>query len=426
MKKCLSLILMIAFILSTLSLSVSAADQKLPELNPPAHIALVHLNDSDSPTMHGFAYSIDSELVSFVDALNAAENNGAAEEFLAPFGLSDLFYTVQIDWALDDVKNKVSGWHYNAYWTYNDAFAGFGIDNEGHLRVSEWDHVDVGLVGGELIHTVRIFRNVPNDTRWNGDSETKMPGVKSQLRPSQYTYQDETLRIDLKKHTFYVRARIVCVGKKIGEQQYKVISASTWSQTASSGKSTKAPEPLTEDDITAPKINDLHISEKTFNGIPVAAYNLTVPDDLIQVSTQIAAADGAVQLETQARVTGDESWTDISDADRELRPGERFCPLSALTRPDRPMIRADAPIELRCRYRCSLPGQDDILSDWSAVISCGSLPPAATPDEATVDETPAGEQTHHPYLFVGIACAAAISAAVVFIVIRHRKKQHKS
>ena len=426
MKKCLSCILFITIFTGMFSVSASAAEQTLPALIPPTHIALVSLNDSDSPTAHGFSYSVDPELLDFVDALNAAENEGTAADFLAPYGLSDLFYALQIDWALDDVKDKVSGWHYNAFWTYNDAFGGFGIDDDGNVRVSDWDNVEIGLLGGEMIHTIRIFGNVPDDTRWNGDAETKTPGIKAQLNAKQYTYQDETLRIDLKKHTFYVRARIVCVGLKTGEEQHQVLAASKWSHTVSSGKSTKAPEPVTQEDLTAPEICDLRLSGKVINGFPVAAYTLAVPDDLIMCATQVAALDGEIRLETQARVMGDDTWTDVAAADRDLRPGERACPLSPLSNSDRPAIRSDMPIELRCRYVCSQSGQEDMLSDWSEVISYGSLPEVATPDEPTASSTPdEPSSSNDVYVYSGIICAVIAAIGILFFVIRRRKKQNR-
>ena len=422
-NKVIVMVLLLAVLLCPLR--VSAAEQKLPSLVPPDCVALLYLNGEDSPTTHSFSYSIDPDILRFVNALDAAVNDGSAAEFLAPYGYSDLFYTVQIDWALDNVKDKVSGWHSNGYWTYNKDFNCFGVDEDGSLRVSAWDLVDVGLVGGEMIRTVRILCGVPNDLYWNGDDETPMPGLKDQLKPSQYTYQDDTLHIDLKKHTFYIRARLVCVGKKIGDSQYTLAANSPWSETVASGKNGGKTEPPAAEELAVPVISDLHMSERNVSGNAVAAYTLTIPDELIALAAHAAVFDGEITLETQARIKGDAMWTALPDADRELDCGTMECPLLPLLSRSRPVILSDMPVELRCRYVCTVPGRDAVTSAWSqtiAYVPAAAQEPsaaAATPDEATADEPIAASSTGL-YVFLVLIGVLGIVAAAIIVIKRKR------
>ena len=131
-------------------------------------------------------------------------------------------------------------------------------------------------------------------------------------------------------------------------------------------------EVLRPGDIAAPVITGLRLTDKEFNDNPVVAFTLTVPDALQTQVTSVSAAGGAIYVEVCARVTGDTEWIMLQNSDRDVKPGEMESALLHLVTEERPNIPADTVIELRCRYFCSQPGQEDFFSDWSKIISFGT------------------------------------------------------
>ena len=374
MKKVLSAILVCILLLSCLTVFASAAESDLPfDLVPPAYVSAKWLEGNDSPTTTNLAFCLSNEMTTFFKNKETAHFDGTIEQFMKNIGCDDIWMEVQIDWAVDDVNDSVSGWHYTKYWDGDDYY-GLGKDSEGNSRCSEWDFVSAGGINNatETVQTVQVTRGVPNDDRWNGDPETHTPGVKDQLKPDQYTYdeENEALIIDYTKHTVYFRARFVVTVRIEGTPDKNYFSE--WSNIASVGKDGEKSDSLTKADVDAPVIADLHMTDKEFNDNPVVAFTLTVPDRLMKNSTKAAAGGGGIVIETEARVKGDTEWTLMGNTDWIIKSGEMECALLHLVNDSRPTIPKDTVIELRCRYRCDQPGLDDVYSDYSKIISFGT------------------------------------------------------
>ena len=461
MKKLLSALLVCFMLLSCVTvvayaeagddtpiLITAAPGGELPfELVPPANVTANWMEGGDSPTTTNIAYSLSNDMTTFFKQLEEANLEGSAEEFFSQYGISDLIITTQVDWAIDDVDDPVSGWHYTKYWD-KDPYYGFGYDDEGNMRAGEWDIVD-GWVGNatETVNSHWILRWVSEDG-FAGNPDTKTPGIKDQLKPDQYTYDpEEGLKIDFTEHTAYFRMRFAVITSKdaeegVDEQYYY----SDWSNIASTGKGAEKFGPLTEKDLTAPVIADLHMTDKEFNDNPVVAFTLTVPDELAGNATKAAAIGGGIVIETEARVKGDEEWTLMGNTDWIVKSGEMECALLTLINDERPNIPKDTPIELRCRYRCYQAELDDIYSDWSEVITFATDDIKSGDDEATdteaIDDEPvvtigAEEEKKCPIchfcpqplglcIFIWIAIIIVIAVVVIIIIKKSKKKEKEN
>lgn len=374
-KRIVSLLLSFILLMSLMS-GFAAADgeMKCPfEIKAPVHVSLYRSEEfSDSPTTMDFSYSMDNEMLKFIEKLEKAKEEGKDLELLAEYGLSDFGLVAQIDWAIDDVNDPVSGWHYNEFWEFNKEFNRFGVDKDGNERYSEWDIVDE-WTESTTVDNLWILRGMPNDERWNGNPETKKPGVKDQLNLDQYTYDtvNEELTIDWTKHTAYARARFVVIGFGMSDDAWwEPLAVSDWSETASWGADAEKVSAITKDDLPAPELTDLHLTDKDFNGLPVAAFTLTVPDELAEKATMVASVGGMIRVETYARVQGDKNWIEMGNTDSDVKTGELECALVHLINDDHPEIDANTPIEVRCRYYC-YQGElgDDVYSEYSEIAS---------------------------------------------------------
>nr|MBQ6241021.1 hypothetical protein [Lachnospiraceae bacterium] len=449
MKKKISVFLAAVLLLACFagSLPVRAEEDKLPfDLVAPANVTASWMEGNDSPTTTGIAYSLSNEMTAFFKELEEARGAGTGEELLKPYGIDDISMTTQVDWAIDDVNDPVSGWHCNEYWNADN---GFGYDEEGRYRVSDWDGVDFGI--GNATETVNehwIIRGVPNDDRWNGNPDTLTPGVKDQLNPGQYTYDtaNEELRIDFTKHTAYFRMRFVVTTYKDTEEGVVMkYYYSDWSDVASVGRDAEKWEPVKAGEIKAPVITDLHMTDRTFNGNPVVAFTLTVPDELREKATQLEAHGGQIVVETYCRVPGDAEWTSMQNADWIIKAGEMECPLLHLVNDSRPVIAQDSPVELRCRYRIDQVELDDLYSDYSVILTFGTaeigqgsepVPEATTAAEETTtaaatqpakDSCPICHFCPQPLglcIFIWLLIVAAV-IVVVILVTKKGKKDKK-
>ncbi len=343
------------------------------ELTAPAYLTAEWLEGGDSPTSTKLTYSLNNEMTAFFKNKENAHLDGTIDQFMEKAGCDDIWVCIQVDWALDDVNDSVSGWHYTEYWD-GDEYYGLGHDSEGNARWSDWDVVDAGLNNAtETVQDIWVTRGVPNDDRWNGNPETHTPGVKDQLRPEQYTYNeaDEELRIDYTKHTMYFRVRFAVTVRNEGEPDKYYFSE--WSNIASVGKDAEASGPLTKDDLDAPVITGLRMTDKEFNDNPIVAFTLTVPDKLMENATKVEASGGGIVIEVWARVKGDAEFTQLQ-GDWIIKAGEMESALFNLANDARPHVEKDTVIELRCRYRYDHPKYFDgeIYSDWSKTISFGT------------------------------------------------------
>ena len=244
MKRTFALLMaaLLLFAIPSGAVTAHAAEKNgLPfELTAPAYVTAEWLEGGDSPTTTKLTYSLNNEMTAFFKNKENAHLDGTIDQFMEKAGCDDIWVSIQVDWALDDVNDSVSGWHYTKYWD-GDEYYGLGHDSEGNARWSEWDVVDAGLNNAtETGQDIWVTRGVPNDDRWNGNPETHTPGVKDQLRPEQYTYNeaDEELRSDYTKHTMYFRVRFAVTVRNEGEPDKYYFSE--WSNIASSYGATAA------------------------------------------------------------------------------------------------------------------------------------------------------------------------------------------
>ena len=392
MKKTLiSIALVTAVFLGCAAISAPAAADGLPfDLVPPAYVSAKWEEGGDSPTTTKLTYSLSNDMTTFFKNKETAHLDDTIDQFMENIGCDDIWMNVQIDWAVDDVKDDVSGWHYTKYWD-GDEYFGLGRDSEGNSRWSEWDIVDCGLNNAtETVQDIWVTRGVPNDDRWNGNPETHTPGVKDQLRPEQYTYDEENeeLHIDYTKHTVYFRARFVLVIRKDGEGDKYYFSE--WSNITSVGKDAEKLEPLTKADLDAPVITGLRMTDKEFNDNPIVAFTLTVPDKLTENATKVEADGGRIVIEVWARVKGDAEFVQLQ-GDWIIKAGEMESALFSLANEERQTVPKDSVIELRCRYRYDHTKYFDgeIYSDWSKTISFGT-------DDINYNTAPVGSGTATP------------------------------
>ncbi len=367
---------MLVMLASALSVIASAdvlkkEDTGLPfDLVAPAYVTAVWGEGGDSPTTTNVTYSLSNEMTTFFKNMETASVDGYYDEFISQYDFDEIIITTQVDWALDDVDDEISGWHYTEYWD-GDPYFGLGYDSEGNPRYSDWDIVD-GWIGNatETVNDHAVTRGVPNDERWYGDPERHIPGVKDQLRPEQYVYdeEEETLYIDFTEHTMYYRMRFVVTKRTwTDENLIETVYYSDWSNVAMIGKDAKAYEPLTKDDLSAPVLTDLHMTDQEFNGHAVIALTLTVPDKLAEDAAYVEAWGGAYWIEAQARFRGDTEWVGLQ-GDWIIKGGEMEFALLSLSREDHVYVKKTDEIELRLRYYVyQSPTDTEMWSEWSEI-----------------------------------------------------------
>jgi hypothetical protein len=376
MRRFLAAALVLVMLASALSVIASAdvlkkEDTGLPfDLVAPAYVTAVWGEGGDSPTTTNVTYSLSNEMTTFFKNMETASVDGYYDEFISQYDFDEIIITTQVDWALDDVDDEISGWHYTEYWD-GDPYFGLGYDSEGNPRYSDWDIVD-GWIGNatETVNDHAVTRGVPNDERWYGDPERHIPGVKDQLRSEQYVYdeEEETLYIDFTEHTMYYRMRFVVTKRTwTDENLIETVYYSDWSNVAMIGKDAKAYEPLTKDDLSAPVLTDLHMTDQEFNGHAVIALTLTVPDKLAEDAAYVEAWGGAYWIEAQARFRGDTEWVGLQ-GDWIIKGGEMEFALLSLSREDHVYVKKTDEIELRLRYYVyQSPTDTEMWSEWSEI-----------------------------------------------------------
>ena len=267
----------------------------------------------------------------------------------------------------------------------------------------------------------------------------------------------EELHIDYTKHTMFFRTRFVVTIRKDGAEDKYYFS--DWSDITSVGKDAEKHKLLTQEDLKAPVIADLHMTDKEFNDNPVVAFTLTVPEELAKNASMVTAGGGGIVIETEARVKGDADWTPMGNTDWIIKSGEMECALISLISDERPVIEKDTEIELRCRYRCDQPGVDELYSDYSEVITFGTTDiktdNSPVSDEASVEseaeskteskteskvvsepEKPAEQKDSCPLchfcpqplglcIFIWILIAVAVVVVIVVVIVIVKKKNKK-
>ena len=351
------------------------------ELKAPEHVSLVKA-DSDSETTMVFNYSNADDIIAFFRAKDDAANSdlpGTPEEFIAPYGIDDVWIDIQGDWALDDVNDAVSGWHYRPEWDNKG-------ENENHQLVTgPWDMFDGW--DSETTHSIWITRGVcydPSADRsesndWLGNPDVSGSiGLKDQLREGSYSFnEDHYLSIDYTKHTLYTRCRYILTVRPLeGDDVYFF---SDWSDAAAFGKDAAQWKPLVKSDVAAPDISNLEMTMDEFNGYPVVKFDLAVPDALAKAVTEVEARGGTIWLLCEGRVPGETNWCELQ-GDWIIKPGRMEMKLISLVDPEREenegkvLITINTPLELRCRYwveqKESYGGEyiGEFYSDYSVVL----------------------------------------------------------
>ena len=433
----LALIVLAATVVAVPQTAYAAPDVELPfTLTAPSNVVLTKENIGDSPTTLGMAYSMSNEINAFFVAYH---DSGDESAYLASRGITaydQIYLGIQIDWALDDVNDAVSGWHHNAYWDAAPCGT-LGTDEDGKQQFSEWDVVDCGLYDTQIVNDIWLYRGMAAGL-WNGSEN--WVGVKEQLRPSQYTYtehdDDFEVRIDWTEHTMYSRVRFVVTtyNSETNETEH---TFSDWSAVAAYGKDAEEVEPLKSGDVVAPTITGLRMTEEKFNDNPVVAFTLTVPETVAEQKARVAAANGTFRVEVEARVKGTSEWKDLHVAG-DVTTGELTAALLYLAEPGKP-VAAGTEIELRARYLVVQAGQDDFYSAYSKVIGFGSddivynEAPVVNGGGAHQEDDVGGDAKHkckichicpEPLglcIFIWLAIIVAV-AIVVFVVIKVLKK----
>lgn len=440
-------IVMICLVLMSNATVLASPDNGLPfELVPPAHVSAVWEELRDSPTTTAISYSLSNEMTDFFKKVEDAHGEDRFAEFMSQYEYDDVWITTQVDWAVDDVDDSVSGWHYNKYWDAKDGY-GLGYDTEGRIRVGAWDGVDMGVGNAtETVNEHLVTRHV-GEYEFNGDSDTKTPGLKDQLRPDQYEYKyidgEGSLWIDYTQHTVYFRMRFIVTTSKDTDEgtQFKYYY-SDWSDVASVGKDGEKFEGITAEDLPVPDITNLRKTDKEFNGCPVVAFTLSVPDELAEKNAKATAAGGGIYIETYARVKGDAQWTLMGNTDWTISAGERECALITLINDDRPSIPEDTVIELCCRYRCVQLERDDVYSGYSQTISFGTddisisgnpgtdvgpgMDDGSAPAEQGKETCPICHFCSQPLglcIFIWLLILVVIVVMVVVIMVKRKKKE---
>ena len=375
----LALIVLAATVVAVPQTAYAAKDVDLPfTLVAPQNVVLTKENIGDSSTTLGMAYSMSNEINAFFVAYHDSGNESA---YLASRGITaynEIYLDIQIDWALDDVNDAVSGWHHNAYW---DAapLGTLGTDEDGKQQFSEWDVVDCGLYDTQIVNDIWLYRGM-NAGLWNGSEN--WVGVKEQLRPSQYTVNEHDeevdLSIDWNQHTMYSRVRFV-VTTYNAETNETEHTFSDWSTVVAWGKDAAKDEPLTPADVPAPVITGLRLTDETFNDNPVVAFTLTVPEEIASATARAVAKNNTLRIEVEARIKGTTEWKDLHVAG-DVTTGELTAALLYLAEPGKP-VAAGTEIELRARYFVDQAGQDEFYSAYSKVIGFGS-------DDIVINDTP--------------------------------------
>ncbi|MCR4661027.1 MAG: hypothetical protein K5765_03370 [Clostridia bacterium] len=438
-----ALIVTLGLYFAAVSPITASANAALPfTLTAPSNVVLTKENIADSSTTLGMAYSMSNEINEFFVAY---DESGDSASYLASQGITaydEIFMGIQIDWALDDVNDEISGWHYNEFW--DDAPLGsLGQDEDGKYQCSEWDVVDCGVPDAkQIVNDIWLYRGM-NIGQWQGD-ESRV-GVSEQLRPSQYTViinnedEDVDLSINWNEHTMYSRIRFVITTFN-NDTFVREYTFSDWSTIVAYGKDAANLEPLTPEDVPAPVITGLRLTDEIFNDNPVVAFTLTVPEEITSAKSRIAAKNDTLRIEVEARRKGTTEWKDLHLAD-DITTGEHKAYLVYLVEPGQ-TFPAGTEIEMRARYYCAQSEQEDFYSSYSKTIGFGSdeitdtsSPVVDGPGSPAVEEgNGAGHKCKICHIcpeplglciFIWILIIIVVITIVVVVIIITKKKKDK-
>lgn len=458
-KKVFSIVVIVAFLFAMIITCIAVApqtayaDPDLPfALTAPGNVTLTKENPEDPISSLGFSYSMSKEMNDF---LNAYDESGDGTAYLHSHGFEDydtlnIYY--QVDWALDETDDPVSGWHYNTDWE-SDSLGVLGTNDLGKYCFSSWDVVEGHLNDNQIAQATTLFPGM-NVYEWD------TPGfncilVKSQLNEGQYTVLeyfedgDVSIGIDYTQHTMYIRARFA-IATYQEESNLTTYTFSDWSDPVAYGKDAEKEEPLQAGDVAAPIVTGLRaipLEEENFNDNPLVEFTLTVPETLTAQATKVFGMNGTIRVEAEARVKGSTEWIALNNIDGQIKTGKLKAALAPLAQPGQ-VLPEGTEIELRARYLCMQEGQDDFYSGYSKIIGFGSddiVYQETNPVDGTgTDETETGNTeatvSEHKckichicpeplglciFIWILIIIVLIAIAVVVYIVIKKKKNSDK-
>lgn len=356
LKRILSVITAAAAIALSVPVTANSAenDENLPfELEAPTALGMVWLRGADTTTTMQLTYSMNDSMLSY---FTSSEAEKAAS--LDKAGIYELYISAQIDWAVDDPTD----WHYNKYWDGRDG-KGIGYDENGNYRLGIWDEISAGADAESPVITAWTMRgnvlqkdkmdNPAFSAWWTGDAN--VPGLKNQLKKGQYRLEssgnEQYVVIDYDEHTAYSRVRwdLTVRRSKNGSVTEEHIF-SDWSETASYGKDAQQSVLYTEDTLAAPVIKSLHLTGEEYEGAPVAAFTLEIPEELSKNITRMTASGGSVSLYTVGRIEGKAEWIDLTN-ETFVQNGEYRVYLSNLLG-EGELFDDNMDMRLKCSYHC--------------------------------------------------------------------------
>ena len=335
------------------------------ELTAPSNTALSIRLDNEGVNEGDLHYtwsSNDSITTFFAETTEARE---ARKETVKALGYDSISIETQLDWAIDDPED----WHYSEYYDFKDGI-NKGCDEQGHYRLGVWDAKKPYYYPENTINAAWVLNYVTVSYRytstesgmeeeWTGDGY--YPGLRDQLKEGQYELK-ETRKdyikavINYDEHTAYIRSRLIVRITYYDEETgwHNQYIPSEWSKTAAYGKDAAKWDPYTKESLQPPVITGFHMTNEEFNGCPIVAYTLTVPEELKQAAVEVEARGGYIDIETYARVRGTEDWKKLSGTS-DIRAGEMQIKTTGLVSdsiPETMQINCFTEIELKCCYYC--------------------------------------------------------------------------
>jgi hypothetical protein len=357
------------------------------ELTAPENVSIVYLNGNDSRSTCEIHYSQNNSMSEWSCRKNDEPVDVQME--LSEIGYEDMFIRAQIDWSLDSDED----WKCNDYWLTG------GYDEEYKPRLGEWAYISESYAEttsmGEWIF--RSMGNIsdPTDTRWYGchDENGDFLGWGDVLKDGQYkvdTSGDENVVwIDFSEHTMNVRVRWIVTARSLEGED--IVFTSDWSETASVGKDAVKADPIRPGDIEPPALSNLRYVDGDDDGHPIIAFSLDVTPEVAAQAAQVNGSYGSFFIYTYAKLAESQNWSELQNS-VEVKSGDIGASLKYLAEIEG-KIEAGTPIQVKARYYCSQPGQEDFFSDYSKVLTIDSVDMEVTTEKVSDTTAAPGTQT---------------------------------
>ncbi|MGE5614977.1 MAG: S-layer homology domain-containing protein [Bacillota bacterium] len=273
---------------------------------------------------------------------------------LAQYGYSCGNAVLQVDWTIDSTTD---GWKYHENWDVIKHGGGHGLTN--------WEYYAIGLTPTttERTNILRLLHE--DDWRW----KDPVQGIGQFLEGKTYTIETgfgKTAHfIDLTQHTVYVRARFVTM---VQDAQYnRSYVLSDWSDIVAIGKDADS-LPKRLESLETPVLSNLHITDEIANGAPVAAFNLSNPQQVKDASAYAASKYERCIVRCEVSVNNG-PWIEITLANSDIKDGVYKAPLFQAA----PQADENTHLRLRAFYSYhSHLGAELFRSDYSNIIEFGA------------------------------------------------------